>query len=127
MDAINLNPPRTRRRRYSREFKTQIVEACKQPGTSVAAIARMHDINDNIVHRWLGEAEQSGSNLWPSSPSPAKREPPPASVPFVPVQVANTTPDTIHLELIRNDPTLRIDWPASQAQPCLQMLLALLR
>lgn len=127
MDTITLNPPRARRRRYSREFKAQIVEACKQPGISVAAIARMHDINDNIVHRWLREAEQSEANLWPTCSSPARLESIPVAASFVPVQVSNPSQDSIHLELIKNGLTLRIDWPASQAQSCLQTLLALLR
>lgn len=127
MDTITLNSPRARRRRYSREFKTTIVEACKQPGASIAAIARMHNINDNMVHRWLHEAELAGTDLWPTSPSPARLESVPVASPFVPVQVVAPSQDSIHLELIRNDLTLRIDWPASQVQSCLQTLLALLR
>ncbi len=127
MDTITLNRLRARRRRYSREFKAEIVAACKQPGTSVAAIARMHDINDNIVHRWLREAEQAGTDLWPICPAPARLESIPAATPFVPVRVSTPSQDSIHLELVRNDLTLRIDWPASQAQSCMQTLLTLLR
>ncbi len=127
MDTITLNPPRAPRRRYSREFKAQIVETCKQPGTSVAAIARMHDINDNIVHRWLREAEQARSELWSTCPAAPRLEAAPVAASFVPVQVSHPSQDSIHLELVRNDLTLRIDWPASQAQSCMQTLLMWLR
>jgi len=53
--------PGRRRRRYSPEFKARIVETCNRRGTSVAAIARQHNINDNIAHRWIREAEQAAS------------------------------------------------------------------
>lgn len=126
MDAITLNPPRARRRTYSREFKAQIVSACKQPGISVAAIARMHDMNDNMVHRWLREAEQSGADLGPTVPPSESLSVVPAPA-FVPARPSTLSQDGIHLELIRNDLTLRIDWPVSQAHSFLQALLALLR
>ena len=91
MDAITLPSP-GRRRRYSAEFKAQIVETCNRPGTSVAAIARLHNINDNIVHRWIREAEQAASAAAPSASVPARIEPEElracAAAPFVPIQVS---------------------------------------
>ena len=126
MDTITLNPHRPRRRCYSREFKAQIVAACKQPGISVAAIARMHDMNDNMVHRWLREAEQSGADLGPTVP-PSVNLPIMPTPAFIPVLPSTSSQDCVHLELMRNDLTLRIDWPVSQAHSFLQTLLALLR
>jgi transposase len=43
---------RKRRRRYSRELKTQILAECDAPGASVAQVAMLHGINANIVHGW---------------------------------------------------------------------------
>jgi transposase len=40
------------RRRYSREFKLQVLAECDGPGASVAKVAMSHGINANIVHRW---------------------------------------------------------------------------
>jgi transposase-like protein len=40
------------RRRYSREFKLQVLAECDGPGASVAKVAMAHGINANIVHRW---------------------------------------------------------------------------
>ena len=131
MDAITLPSPGRRRRRYSAEFKARIVETCNRPGTSVAAIARLHNINDNIVHRWIREAEQAASAAAPSASVPARIEPEElsacAAAPFVPVQVSAGQPERIHLELIKNGLSVRLDWPASQSASCTQTLLLLLR
>jgi transposase len=131
MDAITLPPPGQRRRRYSQEFKAQIVETCKHPGTSVAAIARMHDLNDNMVHRWIREAELDAAAVASGASVPASIKSnavsPCASAPFVPVQVSAAPPERIHLELVKNGLNVRIDWPASQSPSCLQTLLTLLR
>ncbi len=128
MDTIALNSTRARRRRYSREFKAEIVEACKQPGTSVAAIARMHGMNDNVVHRWLREAELARTDFWPTSPSPARLESTSVTAEsFVPIRLGTTSQDAIHLELSRNGLAVQIDWPASQATSCMQFLQGLLR
>ncbi|RFY24199.1 IS66 family insertion sequence hypothetical protein, partial [Salmonella enterica subsp. enterica serovar Enteritidis] len=41
------------RRSFSNEFKLQKVKLASQPGASVARIAREHDINDNVLFKWL--------------------------------------------------------------------------
>jgi transposase-like protein len=51
----SLNPvPRTRRF-YSAQFKAELICACLQPGASIAATAREHGMNANVLHRWLKE------------------------------------------------------------------------
>jgi transposase-like protein len=49
-----------RRRRIDRtsEFKDQIVASCLQVGVSVTAIARAHDLNPSLVHRWVRDHER---------------------------------------------------------------------
>ncbi|MBS7777666.1 transposase [Acidovorax sp. CCYZU-2555] len=46
--------PRTRRI-YSAQFKAELIAACLQPGASIAATAREHGMNANVLHRWLKE------------------------------------------------------------------------
>lgn len=41
------------RRSCSNEFKLQMVKLALQPRGSVARIAREHDINDNLLFKWL--------------------------------------------------------------------------
>jgi transposase len=45
-------PPIRRRRRFSTEFKRQVVEETLVRGTSVAAIALRHRLNANQVFNW---------------------------------------------------------------------------
>ena len=41
------------RRTFSNEFKLQMVKLASQLVASVARIAREHDINDNLLFKWL--------------------------------------------------------------------------
>ncbi|HEI4205564.1 TPA: transposase [Escherichia coli] len=41
------------RRSFSNNFKLQMVKLALQLGASVARIAREHDINDNLLFKWL--------------------------------------------------------------------------
>mgnify|MGYP001357481015 CR=1 FL=1 len=40
---------RKTRRRDSRVFKEQVLAECREPGASIAAVARRHGLNDNLV------------------------------------------------------------------------------
>ena len=42
----------TARRRYSGEFKAQVLAECEVPGASAAKVAMSHGINTNVVHGW---------------------------------------------------------------------------
>jgi len=55
-EALNsrYSAPRTRRV-YSAQFKAQLIATCQQPGASIAATAREHGMNANVLHRWLKE------------------------------------------------------------------------
>ena len=67
MNLAKTIKPRGRRARrdYTAQFKSQIVLACKQPGASIAAIAQAHDVNVNVLHRWVREHERFG---WHGAP-----------------------------------------------------------
>jgi transposase len=43
------------RRRYTTEFKRELVERCLQPGASVSGIALDNGINANVLFRWRRE------------------------------------------------------------------------
>lgn len=129
MNAPDLLPVPQRRRRHSAEFKAQIMAACRQPGVSIAAIARDNHLNDNLIHKWLRKT----ASLVPI-PSQTRTEHPRAEVtnhvaPFIPVRVAESLPSqyVIHLELRQKDLAMNIDWPASHAASCMQFLQGLLR
>ncbi|WP_161468870.1 transposase [Pseudomonas syringae] len=41
------------RRSYSKSFKIQVIQECAQPGASIASIALHHNLNANLVHKWI--------------------------------------------------------------------------
>jgi len=50
--ALGEDSLQPRRRRYSREFKRQVVEQSQQPGVSAAQVARAYELNGNLLHTW---------------------------------------------------------------------------
>lgn len=52
VDTIDVVVKRATRRKHSAQFKAEVLEACRQPDASAAAIARLYNLNANVVHRW---------------------------------------------------------------------------
>ena len=63
VNGVRVN--RTGRRTYTLEYKLGIVEQCRAPEASVAAIAMSHRINANLVRRWMIRY-QSGRSKQPA-------------------------------------------------------------
>lgn len=106
------------RRHYSAELKQQILAECSQPGNSVAQVALAHSINANLVHKW-----RSQSN---SAPVLVKERPE-----FIPVPIGQLQPPAqpahIHIEIVRAQMRVGIDWPLESVGDCAAMLRELLR
>jgi transposase len=45
---------RNGRRRYDPVSKQRLVEACRQPGASLAGLALRHGVNANLLRKWVG-------------------------------------------------------------------------
>ena len=52
MHPLLPEPSQPKRRRYSAEFKTLVVNASYEPGRSVASVARHYQLNANLLHNW---------------------------------------------------------------------------
>jgi transposase len=50
-----------RRRRFDVQAKRELVQACLQPGISVARMALDHGLNANLLRRWISEYERQQS------------------------------------------------------------------
>lgn len=134
--------PKTRRV-HGAEIKAQVLAECQQPGASVAAVALAHDLNANLVRRWLvGRGLKRTGLVAPRavrSPSPTSTLPvgergatPAASLHFLPVELSapsmavptaelaepTCSDATIDIELHRAGTELRVRWPAAQAESC---------
>jgi transposase len=51
------------RRRYDPASRDQLVAACSEPGVSASRLAREHDVNANLVRKWIKKAN-SGSTIF---------------------------------------------------------------
>ena len=105
MDTMTSDKTTTRRR-YSADFKAQILGECGAPGASVAKVAMSHGINTNVVHGWRKLAREAGG-AGPAS-----------STEFVPVAfpaalMQSVAERGIEVELRRGAVTMKITWPSS--------------
>jgi transposase len=142
--TVMAQPGRRSRRRHSDAFKTQVIQACLQPGVSIASVALANGLNANMLRKWVVDFEQGVPAVRPPDrppPAPAVRppdRPPPApAVPLAFVQLpmpAAAAPATagqpspgIFIELQRTDTSIYITWPSSEAAACGAWLRELLR
>ena len=116
------------RRRYSAEFKAQVLRECAEPGASVAATALAHGINANIVHKWRLKAR--GGN--PTGAMPEG---------FIPIamhqpRLGSSAPDTsagsrptepIQISVQRGAVRVHVAWPVQAAGDCAAWLSELIR
>ena len=53
---------RNGRRRYDPGSKRRLVEACLQPGVSLAGVAMQHGVNANLLRKWVAGHQQRQRN-----------------------------------------------------------------
>lgn len=58
------------RRKFTSEFKQQVVQECIETG-STSVVGRKHDLNPNVIRRWVRQFEQDGAAT-PSKNTEAK-------------------------------------------------------
>jgi transposase-like protein len=73
-NGLDLKPKRPPLRHWEIDVKRRIVEETLKPGASVAAIARAHNANANMVFRWRREYRRG--ELGPQAPADRKIENP---------------------------------------------------
>lgn len=116
---------RRRRRRHSAEFKAAVIQECRKPGVSMAAVALAHGLNATMVRKWVVEAER---NTAPSLPAVDAAVIPSVNAGFVALTLpAPTAQQDIQIELQRAGTTVKIVWPAAAASQCAVWLAEWLR
>jgi len=122
MSELSEHKPPRRRRRFSDAFKARVVALCAEPGASVSRVALDHQLNANMVRRWISEARRAGDLR---SPSPGFV---PVSLPATADSIAQsrTRPGSIRIEIPRNNGTVVVEWPVEQAHQCAALLRELL-
>ncbi len=114
METRIVNLPR---RRYSAEFKKEVVLACCEPNVSIARVALHHGLNANLLRRWVVEHGVTPGNR---KARPGGDEPLPSVPEFVPVPILPQTVPArpIHIQVLRGQTTVKIEWPVQAAGDC---------
>lgn len=122
-----METKRIARRKHSAELRAQVVEACRQSGASVAAIALRSGLNANMVHRWLRQDARAVGNGGASSSVQVTK--PVAE--FVPLQLPPTPvadkANDIRVEVRRGASSITVSWPLQGARECAAWLREWLR
>jgi transposase len=61
---------RNGRRRYDPASKQRLVEACLQPGVSLAGLALQHGVNANLLRKWVAKRQLQNGNGQPAARAP---------------------------------------------------------
>ena len=136
MNTLGIElPSRRTRRRHASEFRERVVQACRQPGVSIAAVALANGLNANMVRKWVIEAEaRRGTPPVSKTDIPAAcSDMPAARVPLhflplaVPAPLAPAPADEIRIELQHGTTAIKVSWPTAAAAECAAWLRELLR
>ncbi len=111
------------------------MQACRQPGVSIAAVALANGLNANMVRKWVVAAEARPAvapTADPGVPAPVSDKPTPSAPPsFLPLALrAPAAPMPAHeirIELQRGATAIKVTWPSTAATDCAAWLRELLR
>lgn len=113
-----METKRVARRKHSTEFRTEILQACRQSGASVAAIALRNGLNANLVHRWRRLEGRRGDAGAGNRVTVAAR----SNAEFVPLQLpaqaTSASSSEIRMELRRGGSSVTVSWPTQCAGEC---------
>lgn len=122
---MEIKKPSRRRRHHPEEFKLAVIEACCEPGASVAGIAMANGVNANQVRRWMSErgieppTRRVAMPVLEATPAPAFVQ--------LPMAPAMPTLGDIRIEVRRGNTAIKLDWPAQAAGDCAAWLINWLR
>jgi transposase-like protein len=117
MDTKMAKPAARRTRRtHAPEFKAQVIEACLQPGVSVAGVALANGLNANYLRRWVKEhREQTAGSPNKGAMIVSRQAKPMALVPVtIETPVARESGE-IRIDLRRGTTVVQMAWPATHA------------
>jgi transposase-like protein len=115
------------RRRHAPEFKAQVIEACLQPGVSVAAVALANGLNANYLRRWVKEHREQMAGSGVATSVVASDRSPAMLIPVEVEPAVATDGDEIRLDIRRGGLAVQIAWPVGQSAVLGTLLRELLR
>ena len=115
---VEIQKPARRRRYHSESFKVAVIDACCEPGASVAGIALANGVNANQVRRWMRERGIEQPTRRAAMPViKAADEMSPA---FVPLSLSpdESASRDIRIEIRRGNAAIKVDWPVQASGDC---------
>lgn len=122
---MEIQKPSRRRRHHPEEFKLAVIEACCEPGASVAGIAMANSVNANQVRRWMRErgieppTRRVAMPVLEATPAPAFVQ--------LPMAPAMPTLGDIRIEVRRGNTAIKVEWPVQASADCAAWLSDWLR
>ena len=122
---MEIQKPSRRRRHHPEEFKLAVIEACCEPGASVAGIAMANGVNANQVRRWMRErgieppTRRVAMPVLEATPAPAFVQ--------LPMAPAMPTLGDIRIEVRRGNTAIKVEWPVQVSGDCAAWLRDWLR
>ncbi len=107
---------RRTRRTHAPEFKAQVIDACLQPGVSVAGVALANGLNANYLRRWVKEHREQAQGRPVKDGEPLSRHAKPTTL--VPVTIEPPVvgeSGEIRIDLRRGTTVVQLAWPAAHA------------
>ena len=122
---MEIQKPSRRRRHHPEEFKLAVIEACCEPGASVAGIAMSNGVNANQVRRWMRErGVEPPTRLVAIAILAAPSAPAFVQLPMAP---AMPTLGDIRIEIRRGISAIKVEWPVQASGDCAAWLRDWLR
>ena len=122
---------RRTKRTYSADTKAELIAACLVPGASIAAIANAHDMNANVLHRWLKVQRQSALSSNACAEVATLQAPAPQLPSFISLPLAMKPPEpvqrVIQVEVRKGALMMTVTWPISAASDFAHWSTAILK
>jgi transposase-like protein len=99
-----------------------VIQACQQPGVSIAAIALANGLNANMLRKWVIDSE--GSN--PAAATEHHQIAAGAQFIALPAPAASVQRE-IRIEVQRGETAIKVSWPTEAASECASWMRELLK
>jgi transposase len=93
-----------RRRRFDPQAKRELVQACLQPGVSVARMALEHKLNANLLRKWISQHQQEQGGHGATTGTNADIALPVTVVAVERIESVHTKPEHVTLVPTRPEP-----------------------
>ena len=122
---MEIQKPSRRRRHHPEAFKQAVIEACCEPGASVAGIAMANGVNANQVRRWM--RERGIESLTRRIATPVLDTASAIAPAFVQLPMPLAAAGYIRIEVRRGNTAIKVDWPIQASGDCAAWLSDWLR